>query len=435
MKQFSHIFFLFSLTLGVLACTEDDTADGPVIPTAELVAQNIQLADQGNVDNPSDIEVRFETPSQSGDVDRFSLFFAQVADTASVTEQLIDGFSAEQQTVVDNTESEHTLRLGADQTDALGKAFDATQSYIVYVASIGTFEETPFTVIAQTDAPFQLSEELLVQTLIPNFGASDGLFVASDGTIIASDFGAFDNDLQIGLGTKVLAVTPEGEVSEKASGFIAPMGGGMDSQGNFYFTHENGGDGLDGKVVRVTPDGSTAEIATLPGWPSGIAVDSNDNLYIANFAGPLLHKITPDGTVSVVAQDQRLTGCVGIDIDEDGNIITANFNDGSIYRVNAGTGTISLIAQIPDLVEFFAIGYITLFEGDIYATGIGDNKIFKVTMAGQISTLAGTGANGSNDGPVATATFSNPNGIAVDTAARRLYISQFGERALRFIQF
>ncbi len=279
------------------------------------------------------------------------------------------------------------------------------------------------------------NRELLVETLVPDFAASDGLFVAPDGTIIASDFGAFDNDLQIGLGTNVFSVTPEGTVSEKATGFVAPMGGGMDSQGNFYFTHENGGDGVDGKVIRVTPDGSTSVLATLPGWPSGIAVDDDDNLYIANFAGPLLHKIASDGTVSVVAQDNRLLGCVGIDIDKTGNIITANFYDGSIYRVDSSSGDISLIVQIPDLVEFFAIGYITLFEGAIYATGIGDNKIFKVTMDGQISTLAGTGANSSSDGLVAEATFSNPNGIAADTARRRLYISQFGERALRFIQF
>lgn len=435
MKLFSHNLFLFILTFGLLACTEDDTADGPVIPTAELVAQNIQLADRGNLDNPADIEIRFEAPTQSGDVDRFSLFFAQVDDTASVTEQIVSGLTAEQQTLVDNTESEYTVRLGPDQTDALGKDFDASQSYVIYVASVGTFEETPFVAITQANAAFQLSEGLLVETLIPDFTASDGLYVATDGTIIASDFGVFDDDLQIGLGTKVFSVTPEGVVSEKATGFVAPMGGGMDSQGNFYFTHENGGDGVDGKVVRVTPDGSTAEIATLPAWPSGVAVDDNDNLYIANFAGPLLHKIAPDGTVSVVAQDNRLFGCVGIDIDETGHIITANFYDGSIYQVTPDSGDISLIAQIPDLVEFFAIGYITLFEGDIYATGIGDNKIFKITMDGQISTLAGTGANGSNDGLIADATFSNPNGIAADATRRRLYISQFGERALRFIQF
>ncbi|MEM9673226.1 MAG: hypothetical protein AAF992_11560 [Bacteroidota bacterium] len=285
------------------------------------------------------------------------------------------------------------------------------------------------------DEPAIPIEELVVETLIPDFGANDGLYVTSDGTIIASDFGTFDNDLQIGLGTKVLSVTPEGAVSEKAAGFVAPMGGGTDSQGNFYFTHENGGDYADGKVIRVTPDGNTTEIATLPGWPSGIAVDANNNLYVANFVAPLLHKIIPDGTVAVLAQDDRLLGCVGIDTDEAGNIVTANFYNGAIYRVNASSGEVSLIAQIPNLVENFAIGYMTLFEGDIYATGIGDNKIFKVTMDGQISTLAGTGTNSSDDGLLAEATFSNPNGIAADTARRRLYISQFGERALRFIQF
>ena len=445
MTRFLNVLFLFSLTVILFACSEDDPIHNPLI-TKALVVQDLQLQDRSNADNPSDIEVRFQAPEQSSKVDRFGLFFAQTEDTALVTAKKIGKLSAKQRMIVKNDQQEYTVRLQAHQTDMLGKPFDASQSYVLYVASIGTYRRVPF-IVTTSSTPFQLSEELLVETLVRDFPASDGLYVTDDGTIIASDFEAFDATSGIGLGTTVFAVTPEGAVSDKATGFVAPMGGGADRQGNFYFTHESaegrhrhghcesGGDGADGKVIRVSPDGSTIEIATLPGWPSGVAVDGNDNIYVANFTGPFLHKITPDGTISVVAQDNRLLGCVGIDTDGDGNIMTANFYDGSFYRVDVGTGAVTLIAKIPDLTEFFAIGYMTVFEGDIYATGIGENKIFKVTIDGQVNTLAGTGANGSRDGLLADATFSNPNGIAADTARRRLYISQFGERALRFIQF
>ncbi|MEO0332948.1 MAG: hypothetical protein AAF223_14915 [Bacteroidota bacterium] len=110
MKHFAHTLFLFTLTLGVFSCSEDDAADGPVIPEGELVARNLQAFDRGNVDNPSDIEISFEAPVQMSDVARFSIFFAQVGDTASVTEQVVSNLTAEQQTLVDNTESAYTIR-------------------------------------------------------------------------------------------------------------------------------------------------------------------------------------------------------------------------------------------------------------------------------------------------------------------------------------
>ena len=114
MKHFSHILFLYTLTLGVFSCSDDDATNGPVIPTDELVARNLQLADRGNLDNPSDIEISFEARAQTSGVARFSDFFAQKGDTASETEQVVSELSGEQQTLVNNPESENSVRLRAN---------------------------------------------------------------------------------------------------------------------------------------------------------------------------------------------------------------------------------------------------------------------------------------------------------------------------------
>ena len=266
------------------------------------------------------------------------------------------------------------------------------------------------------------------------FPANDGLFVDSDGTLFASDFGNFDSDLNKYDGTTVYQVSKRGKITEAASGFEAPMGSTKDRKGNLYFNTENNNDAVSGILVKVAPDGSSSAVAEIPGWPSGVTIDKDQTIYVANFFAPTVHKVKPDGSISVLARDDRLFGCVGIDVDDEGNIITANFFTADILKITP-EGEVSLIATVPNTTQGFAIGYMTLFEGHIYATGIGQNVIYKVSFDGSSEIFAGTGSEGSEDGKLHEATFSLPNGIAADHNRRILYISQFGEPALRAIKF
>ncbi len=273
-----------------------------------------------------------------------------------------------------------------------------------------------------------------VSTLIgSDFPANDGLHVGPYGTLFASNFGVFDPELNKYNGTTVFEVTKRG-IRARAEGFEAPMGSVLDRQGNLYFNTENNNDAVSGVLVKVAPDGTSETVGEIAGWPSGLAIDDDNVLYVANFFAPTLHKVLPDGTLSVLATDDRLFGCVGIDIDDEGNIITANFFTADILKVTPD-GTVSLIATIPNVTQGFAIGYMTIFEGAVYATGISENVIYKVAFDGSTEIFAGTGENGSTDGKLLEATFSQPNGIAADERKRILYISQFGEAGLRAIKF
>ncbi|GAB5472838.1 MAG: hypothetical protein Mars2KO_09370 [Maribacter sp.] len=273
-----------------------------------------------------------------------------------------------------------------------------------------------------------------VTTMIgEDFPANDGLHVASDGTIFASNFGVFDAELGKYNGTQVFEITKRG-ITIKADGFEAPMGSVQDSYGNLYFNTENNNDAVSGVLVKLAPDGTSTQLGEIAGWPSGLAIDDHDIIYSANFFAPTLHKILPDGTISVLATDDRLFGGVGIDIDFEGNVIVANFFTADILKITQ-EGEVSLIANIPNLTQGFAVGYMTIFEHNIYATAINENQIYKVGFDGTVEVFAGTGENGNTDGALDEATFSRPNGIAADHRRRILYISQFGTAGLRAIRF
>jgi len=275
-------------------------------------------------------------------------------------------------------------------------------------------------------------KELTVTTLVDNFPANDGLFVANDGAIFASHFGSFDGNTGMGNGTTVYEISPEGNVTVKEDNIVAPMQGVMDSQGNFYTSQEN--EGVAGEIVQITSSGEKNVLGEVEGWPSGMTIDSQDNIYVANFVAGTIHKVTPSGNISLFASDALLAGCVGIGLDKDENIIAGNYNNGDIVKI-LPNGNVSLITTISDVVSGFGIGYIAIFENDIYATGIGNNLIYKVTMDGTTEVFAGTGENSSTDGLLLNATFSAPNGIAADPERRILYISEFGQPKLRKIQF
>ena len=90
-----------------------------------------------------------------------------------------------------------------------------------------------------------------------------------------------------------------------------------------------------------------------------------------------------------------------------------------------------VFSTIADLIAI--VGFIEYANGYIYATGFNTNKIYKVSLSGQITVLAGTGSNGQTNGPAAEATFNGPNGIVASPGGDSLFISDFYSRSLRLI--
>ena len=273
-------------------------------------------------------------------------------------------------------------------------------------------------------------EDDKVQTVTTNLGANDGLSIDGNGILYASNFNEF-------MGTQVVKIDPGSETIEEAVGNLrAPTGNVVDSLGNIFVVHnvrrvEPESDDLIGDVIKIDGEGNRTTLATLPGFPSGITLDQEGNLYVSNFAFPGVHKVDMNGEITVYAQDTRLTGGVGIDFGDDGNLFVGNFGTGAILRIDTAR-SVDVLTTLPTVQQGVVIGYLTVFEGSIYATAAGENVIYKVTFTGEASIFAGSGASSTMDGSLLEASFNTPNGIVGDANNNVLYVTEVGG-ALRLI--
>jgi sugar lactone lactonase YvrE len=134
--------------------------------------------------------------------------------------------------------------------------------------------------------------------------------------------------------------------------------------------------------------------------PQGIAADGAGNLYVVEGAGATLRKITPQGVVTTLA------GTAGAPGYADGSGGAARFNTPTRLETDA--------------------------DGNLYVTDSGNSAIRRVSPAGAVGTLAGSGNCGSTDGNGAQAQFCNPKGIALDRWGN-LWVADSGNHTVRRI--
>ncbi|MGY3215084.1 putative Ig domain-containing protein [Mucilaginibacter sp. HD30] len=188
----------------------------------------------------------------------------------------------------------------------------------------------------------------------------------------------------------------DGTVSNFTS---AGAGEGMafDATGNMYVA-------VDTKINKITPAGvisifagsatrssvdGTGTAATFNG-ASGIAIDAQGNLFVSEQGGRKIRKITPAGVVTTFA----------------GSGVSGGAN---------GTGTAATF-RFPTGLSFDA-------AGNLYVADVSGQAIRKITPAGEVTTLAGSGAPGNADGWGASATFTSPYGITYDAVSGDLLVA------------
>jgi sugar lactone lactonase YvrE len=130
----------------------------------------------------------------------------------------------------------------------------------------------------------------------------------------------------------------------------------------------------------------------------------------------------------------------GITIDKTGNLLIADAFNSAIRTVTtggevhtlAGDGTIGYVDGLLADARFYAPqGLVTDATGNIYIADFSNNLIRKITPAGVVSTLAGSGAADYVDGTGIAAGFNNPRGLAIDAAGANLYVADRGNNLIR----
>jgi hypothetical protein len=71
----------------------------------------------------------------------------------------------------------------------------------------------------------------------------------------------------------------------------------------------------------------------------------------------------------------------------------------------------------------------------LYSADYVDHQIIRVDQSGGVSVFAGSGSAGSDDGPVGLARFRSPMGVAISPDGARLYVADYGDGAVREIDF
>jgi sugar lactone lactonase YvrE len=215
-------------------------------------------------------------------------------------------------------------------------------------------------------------------------------------------------------------------------------------------------------------DGQAATAAQLS-FPQAVAVGPTGNVYIADWGDNQVREVTPAGTISVIAGSgtfcQRTPSCgdggratsaelnypAGVAVDSAGNVYVADTGDNEIRKVSpSGTitrfaGTGSTCAHPPACGDGGPATAATLTgptglamdkAGNLYIADAGDQEIRKVTPAGQISRVAGTGRachhppSCGDQGAATGAQLSFPEGVAVGPAGV-LYIADSGDQEIR----
>lgn len=279
---------------------------------------------------------------------------------------------------------------------------------------------------------FAQNSALEVKTLIRDFRGNGSIAIAKNGDIYVNEYGTANADIS-GTGKHVFVINPEGNSQVLLNTVSGAVGNTLGPDGTYYF---NNGNSIHKSDLMSFKDGELTKIATLEGFSGDILMDKlNTSFYIPSYTLPVLHKISMDGTVEKYIEDDRLKGVTGITYGEGNTMYLSNFTTGKIFKVEEDKA-IQAFAQIPVTYPGYVIGYITYFEGFIYATGYGSNQIYRINQQGKVYVLAGSGEYNQNDATALKAGFITPNGIEIDAKRRRLYITQNGNgrsASLRYI--
>jgi serine/threonine-protein kinase len=99
----------------------------------------------------------------------------------------------------------------------------------------------------------------------------------------------------------------------------------------------------------------------------------------------------------------------------------------------AGSGTAGFVDGIGIAAQFNdPIGIAVDAAGNLYVADAKNNRIRKITLSGEVSTLAGSGTAGSDDGTgtATAAKFKYPSGVVVD-ASGNVYVGDSGNNSVR----
>lgn len=232
---------------------------------------------------------------------------------------------------------------------------------------------------------------------VARFANPVNVALAASGVAYVADFDS----------SRLRAVDPDGTTRTilARSDLARPFGLALAADGTLYLETDDDDGGnhspTTGTIWKVDPaTGDAHVIARDIGRPRGLAVLPDGRLAMADYDHDVISVLDPaTGTVTPIAGQLDTPG-----------------------HVNA-SGTAARFSQPYDLV---ALG------SDLIVTDLGNQVLRRVTLTGEVTDFAGTGAPGRHDDAYAAATFDQPKGASID-ASGAIYITEAGNHDVRVL--
>ncbi len=294
------------------------------------------------------------------------------------------------------------------------------------------------------------------------FDDPEGLAMAADGSFIVADAG---NHLIRRVTAKGVVTTVAGSTEGVADGrsgsahFNHPQGVTVTSSGDIVVT-----DTYNNKLERIAPNGSVTTLAGTgeQGHADGNALDASfllpsesvsdvaGNLYIADERNNLIRKLSRDGVLSTFAGSVEHEHPEGIDLDGPPGVarIVSPFGitrgpNGDLY-VSERSGVVRRIKPDGTVTTFASAGASGMVDGgpgvsrlglplgmaadkagNVYVADSANHAIRRISPQGMVTTVAGSGSFGQQDGSAATSSFEQPSAVAIDSKGN-LYVADMG---------
>ena len=178
--------------------------------------------------------------------------------------------------------------------------------------------------------------------------------------------------------------------------------------------------------------GTQARFNTL----SGVAVDNQGDIYVVEVLGNRVRRITPDGMVSTLAgtgvrgyadgpgSTALFNGPESLDVDDRGNVYVADASNHCIRLIRTD-GMVSTLAGVGEEAGYrdgpaaqalfhYPTGVAVDEAGTVFVADAGNNRIRLISPDGMVTTLAGSGERGFQDGPADQTQFDGPYRVTVD---------------------
>lgn len=264
-----------------------------------------------------------------------------------------------------------------------------------------------------------------------------------------------------------------------AASFYMPFGLTVDNSGNVYVA-----DTFNDLIRMIAPGGTVTTLAGQQGmgnyqdgtgtnalfhWPYGIAWNGADELYVGDsqhnairqinlstravtfFAGSGYHIFSTfyccnPGAIDGANTNASFYSPQGLAVSPSGAVFVADTGNDLIRQITIANGAtnVTTLAGTGDFggsadgtgsaARFNNPNRLALdSSNNIYVSDSGNNTIRKVTLAGVVTTLAGTaGVSGHADGANGAASFNYPTGLAVDSS-NNVFVSDSRNYTIRKI--